>query len=181
MPFALRRPSLIAALALLSATVGFACGWIAKKYLHFSPLPEVQKQYKSQSGDAPAEVRSGVVLALRELQEGYRKRDPAGLDIFMRRIFAPDADVLILGTDGGEWVRGYPQAADFIKKDWQSWGDMNLDIEDSAVWSSKDVAWIATTGDVHLKGSSRALRLTALLVRSGDHWLFRQLQFQWDE
>jgi SnoaL-like domain len=181
MPFPLRRPALITALALLSAISGFACGWIAKKHMRVSLPEEVRKQYLQQPGDAPLEVRSGVVLALRELQEGYRERDANGIDMFMSRLFAKNADVLILGTDGGEWERGYSQAADFINSDWKYWGDVRFATDDAVISSSGNVAWISTVGDVNWKGTSRALRLSAVLVRSGDHWLFRELQFQWDE
>jgi hypothetical protein len=101
--------------------------------------------------------------------------------MFMSRLFAKNADVLILGTDGGEWERGYSQAADFINSDWKYWGDVRFATDDAVISSSGNVAWISTVGDVNWKGTSRALRLSAVLVRSGDHWLFRELQFQWDE
>ncbi len=165
MPFALRRPTLITALALLSAMSGFACGWIAKKHMRASLPADVRRQNLQQPGDAPPQGRSGVVLALRELQEGYRKRDATGIDMFMGRLFAKDADVLILGTDSGEWERGYSHAAEFIDSDWKYWGDVRFATDDAIVWSSGDVAWMATVGDVHWKGTSRALRLSAVLVQ----------------
>jgi hypothetical protein len=69
----------------------------------------------------------------------------------------------------------------FIKGDWQNWGDVRLVTDSSAVWSSGDTAWIATIGDVRWKDADRPIRFTAVLVRRGDRWLFRELHFQWDD
>jgi hypothetical protein len=141
----------------------------------------VREQSSLEPGDAPPQVRFGVKLALKGLQDGYTKRDVNNLDSFMAGLFSKDEDVLILGTDSGEWVHGYTSATGFIKGDWQSWGDLRIAVDDAEVWSSGDVAWIATVGDVRWKSADRPMRLTAVLVRRGDHWLFRELHFQWDD
>jgi hypothetical protein len=142
---------------------------------------ETRELYLQPPGDAPPEVRSGVILALKELQDGYRKRDVNDLETFMNRLFAKDEDVLILGTDGGEWVRGLAKATDLVRVDWTVWGNLRFKVDDAIVWSSGDTAWMATVGDVEWKRGSRPIRLTGILVREGDRWVFRQLQFQWDD
>ncbi|MGA7106462.1 MAG: nuclear transport factor 2 family protein [Terracidiphilus sp.] len=126
-------------------------------------------------------MRSGVLTALRAFQAGYIQRDPKDLDSFMSRLIAKNDDVLILGTDAGEWVRGYPAAAGFIRADWQGWGDFRFAVEDSIICSDGDVAWTTSTGDVHFKGANRALRFSAILKRDGSNWLFHELHFQWDD
>ena len=177
----LRRLILLCVLAVLSAFSGCACGFLASTHLRNIPSAQGRMQYLRQPGDAPLEVRSGVILELKSLQEGYSKRDVNGVDAFMARLFAKDEDVMILGTDSGEWVHGYKSATEFIKGDWQYWGDLRLAVDNSTVWSSGDVAWFATIGVVQWKNADRPLRLTGVLVRRGNLWLFRELHFQWDE
>jgi hypothetical protein len=99
----------------------------------------------------------------------------------MHRLFLNEGDVLILGTDSGEWVRGYPAASEFIKGDWMNWGDFKFSVDNAAIWSYGDVAWVASTGSVHFKRSDRPVRFSAILTRNGNNWIFRQAQFQWDD
>jgi hypothetical protein len=126
-------------------------------------------------------VRAGVLAALTDFQKGYVKRAPKELDAFMNRLFLKDDDILLLGTDAGEWARGYPAVGEFIRTDWLNWGDFRFAVDDSTVWSSGDLAWIASIGTVHERGSDRPLRFSAILTRHGNRWLFRQVHFQWDD
>jgi hypothetical protein len=141
---------------------------------------DLRAQYLRRPGNAPPAVQAGVLAALRDFQQGYAKRDPKDIDPFMSRLFANDSDVLILGTDRSEWARGYSAASDFIRADWLGWGNLRLAVDDSIVSSYGDVAWIATVGTVHFKGYDRPVRLSAVLTRNGNRWLFRQVQFQWE-
>ena len=61
------------------------------------------------------------------------------------------------------------------------WGDVRVDVENSVIWSSGDVAWVAAVGAVHFRRSERPVRLSVVLTRHGHEWLFRQIAFQWDE
>jgi len=54
-------------------------------------------------------------------------------------------------------------------------------LDDFMQRSSADVAWLATNGTVVKTRSSRSIRYTAVLTRGEGRWLFRQIQFQWDE
>jgi len=177
----LKHPVLVGAMVLFIAFLGFSSGWFARKHMQDSLPAATRKLFLQPPGDAPPEVRTGVILALQELQDGYRKRDVSDLDAFMNRLFVKDGDVLILGTGGGEWARGYAKAAELIRADWTVWGNLRFDVDDAVVWSSGDMAWIATVGEVRRKRGSRPIRLSGILVREGDRWLFRQLQYQWDD
>ena len=171
-------PALAAVLLLFGA---FASGFISCLHLKSAVSSEIRKLYLQDAGDAPPTVRSGVLTALRAFQDGYIKRDPKDIDSFMNRLIAKDDDVLILGTDAGEGARGYPAAADFIRADWQVWGDFRFAADDSIISSSGDVAWVTSIGVVHFKGLDRPLRFTAILTRNGNGWFFREMQFQWDD
>ena len=174
-----RLASLLAAslLALGGVTLCFA----AYKHLKTVAASELSAQYLSQAGDAPPEVQQGVRVALHDFQDGYTRRDRSNIDSFMTRLFEKNDDILIIGTDHSEWARGYSSAAQFIKTDWSNWGDFRFAVDDSIICSSGDVAWVASVGTVRTEGVDRPVRFSAILTRNGDHWLFRQVHFQWED
>lgn len=168
------------AVALLAFSA-FGFGFVSSLHLKSTSSIDLRHQYLLQTGDAPPAVRAGVLAALRSFQDGYVRRDPRELGSFMHHLFPEDGDILLLGTDAGEWVRGYPAVAEFIRTDWLKWGDFRFAVDDSIIWSSGDVAWIASVGVVHDQWSDRPVRFSATLMRSGPNWLFRELHFQWDD
>jgi hypothetical protein len=176
-----RKLILTALAAILLIFAGFACGFVSCLQLKSAVPGDLREQYLLQPGDASPTARAGVLDALRVFQDGYARRDPSNLDAFMHRLFPNEGDVLILGTDSGEWIRGYPATSEFIKGDWMNWGDFKFSVDNAAIWSSGDVAWVATPGVVRFKGGDRPVRFTAILTRNESDWVFRQAQFQWDE
>ena len=177
------KNTLLAVAVTLLLFFGFAAGFLACVSLRVSSHQKALPSELLQPADAPAAVRAGVLDSLRAFQDGYIKRDERDLDSFLSRLFPRDGDVLILGTEGGtaEWARGYPSASAFIARDWRGWGDFRFDVERSIVWSAGDVAWVASVGSVRFNTTYRPVRFTAIMTRDGGRWVFRQLQFQWDE
>jgi hypothetical protein len=172
---------IFSALAMALLVLGaFIFGFVSSLHLRGSISSDIPRQYLLQAADTPPSVRAGVLVALKDFQQGYVKRDPKELTSFMNRLFPRNDDILLLGTDAGEWVRGYPAVADFIRADWLNWGDFRFAIDDSIICSSGDVAWIASVGVVHEHGVDRHLRFSAILTRNGSNWVFRQVHFQWD-
>jgi hypothetical protein len=175
------RTALAVLAAVLLAYSFFILGFISSRHLKTAVQSDVRKAYLAQPGNATQADRAGVLAALREFQEGYVKRDPKELDSFMNHLFLKGDDVLLQGTDSGEWVRGYSAVGDFIRADWAGWGDFRFDVDDSIVWSTGDVAWIASVGTLRDHGSERPLRFSAILTRHGNGWRFRQVHFQWGD
>jgi hypothetical protein len=167
--------------ALLLAVAGIALGLGAMLRVKAGANTEARTHSLAMAGDAPVQVQSGVRNALRTFQDGYIQRDPKNLDLFMSRLFLKDSDILIMGTDYSDLAQGYSAAANFIRLDWQNWGDLRFNVDDSTIWSSGDVAWVASTGTVRFPRGERPVRLTAILTRNKDEWQFRQVQFQWDD
>ena len=159
----------------------FVIGCMTSRRIVVSPSFSTQQAYLKQKGDAPQPVRADVLEILREFQAGYLRRDPNQLGDFMQRLFPQDQDVRAIGTEVTEWKNGYDSIAQLIKYDWLTWGDLHLDVDDAVIDSTEDVAWLATTGTVVTARSSRSIRYTAVLTRRNERWLFRQIQFQWDE
>ncbi len=163
----------------LFALFGLTCGFAA--YLHLQrPAPNTfRNENLEQAGNAAPAVRVAIVQKLQALQSGYTRRDLNAVNSFSDNLFSKDGDILILGTDSGEWVHGAPAARTFIKEDWHAWGDLRLECDRAAVWSSGNVAWMATLGSVHWNKQERPLRFTAVLSFEDDRWVFRQMHFQW--
>lgn len=176
-----RRGLIEAFVVLLLVSGSFLLGFAARPRLKQALRNDSHRQYLLQKGDAPPAVRQGVLESLRAFQDGYIKRNPKEMHSFMQRLFPENEDILLIGTDHGEWARGYGAVADFLKADWLNWGDMRLMVDDSIVWSTGDTAWLASIGVVHGNRSDRPLRFAAVLKQREDHWVFRQVHFQWDE
>jgi hypothetical protein len=162
-------------------SMGFVAGWLGSRRLSILTGPEPYASPLKEKGDAPEGVRNAVTRVLREFQAGYSKRDLRQLGGFMERLFPNDEPILICGTNAGEWNLGRASAERLIGADWASWGDVRLAVDDAMISSSGDVAWLATTGTVTEPKVTRSIRFLAVLRRANDRWLFRQIQYQWDD
>lgn len=183
----LRKIFLVVA-ALCALAVAFAAGFVVCLKLRHTPSAEATAQRMRPAGDAPPAVRAGVAATLEALEQAYQpsttgQLDSRQIDALMTRAFAPDADILLLGTEGvpAEWVRGETRVRDFLGHDCAQWGQVRFDPQSALVWSSGNVAWVATAGTVEFRSGSRPLRLTAVLEQRGGRWVFRQIQFQWND
>jgi hypothetical protein len=160
---------------------GFAAGFIACLQTEHIARKDARTRYEQNGGDATPSTRAAVLAALKTFQADYSKRDPKDIDAFMRHVFDGNADILVLGTDEAEWERGYPAVSNFVLGDWQSWGDLRLDVDEPIINASEDVAWLTTSGEVQFGKTKRPIRFSAVLTRKNGNWLFRQVQFQWDD
>ena len=166
-------------IALGLAFLSFGAGWHLSRRRIGSDNPE---RHLARKGDAEERIRNEILVPLRTFQDGYSKRDPSILPTFMEELFPKDRDILLLGTDQGEWIEGYERVAEFIGNDWRYWGDVRLDVEHAAIFTVSDVAWVSTLGTVGMGTSpGRAIRFTAVLTRNNGRWLFRHILFQWDD
>ncbi len=175
-----RNRLLAAALTPILLVAGMLTGWRASWHLILNPSDAGPAAPRLARGDAPETVRAEVLRALRGFQDAYTRRDVNDIASFMQEFFPPGSHHLIVGTDAGEWIHGFDQIAKFICNDWQNWGDVRLDVQASMISAAGDVAWLATRGSVKTRGSARPIRFTATLVRHDRRWVFRQVQFQWE-
>jgi hypothetical protein len=68
-------------------------------------------------------------------------------------LFSADDHLEVIGTSAvtsasDEWCIGGAATRALIAADWQSWGDLALDIAGATIHVLGDVAWVATTGMV---------------------------------
>jgi hypothetical protein len=100
----------------------------------------------------------------------------------MKQLFPKDQKSVVLGTDEGECIDGYQQIGEFIANDWRSWGDVQLEVDDAVIWAADNVAWLVTVGTVGGgTAGKRGIRFSAVLTQSNGRWLFRYVQFEWDD
>lgn len=82
---------------------------------------------------------------MRAFQEGYTRRDLSQVDVFMS-LFTEDAEVI--GTNGirpseGEWYLQRETARELVAGDWESWGDVLLDLDAISITTLDQAAWIS--------------------------------------
>ena len=87
---------------------------------------------------------------LQTFQDGYTNRDLKEVDKFME-LFTEDAGVI--GTNGvkpgvDEWYTCRADARELVQGDWESWGDLRLDLTSASIHSLGDVGWIAASATV---------------------------------
>jgi hypothetical protein len=169
-------------LASIGITFGFCCGWAASRKLTTEPsLGALVRITLTNPGDAPPAVRAGVLATLDTFQAGYLHRDPTALPELMQHCFDSGLSTLAIGTDPTEWINGYDKVGRFIAHDWTNWGDVRIDVADAQISSSGTTAWVATVGIVSFRQSARPFRFTAVLSNNGARWVFRQVQYQYNE
>lgn len=132
-------------------------------------------------GNAPEPDRSEIVDQLKLFQEGYAARDTSRVDSFARQLLSDE--ILILGTMPQEIYRGFDEARELVRTDWESWGDCTFLVEQARISTHDNVAWVSTIGEVQFDLSRflvMPLRLTGVMANEEGTWRFRQLQFQFD-
>jgi len=87
---------------------------------------------------------------LQIFQSGYTRRDLNQIDAFME-LFT--GDVEIIGTNGvkpgtDEWYLNRDTARELVQGDWESWGDLSLDLDSASIRTLGEVGWIAATAIV---------------------------------
>jgi ketosteroid isomerase-like protein len=91
-----------------------------------------------------------IRLLLERFQDGYTHRDVTQADSFME-LFAEDAEVI--GTNGvkpgvDEWYMDRASARELVVGDWETWGDLRLDLDSLSIHQRGDVGWVAASATV---------------------------------
>lgn len=101
--------------------------------------------------DPPAIEAIRIVLS--QFQEAYTRRDPAGWKEFEQLL--ADEDLEVIGTNGSrpgveEWYLGRQAARELFIGDWQSWGDLRLDVPSARIRVEGTAAWLSAHGTVSM-------------------------------
>ena len=126
---------------------------------------------------ADAKTESEVRNVIAVLTDNYAKRNLAG---FMA-CFAPDDDVILLGTGADEKRVGPAQIRAQVTRDWDQTEAIAMRFNDVAVSAAGGVAWATTDGafDIRVGGEDMLLpaRVTFVLERRDGAWLIVQSHF----
>lgn len=90
--------------------------------------------------------KNEIMHTLLKFQEGYIKRDLTILDNFMNELFNQTKDVTIVGTSSSEWCLGIEEVKQIIRNDWDHWGGVNIDINNTLIYCVNNVAWLNIPG-----------------------------------
>jgi hypothetical protein len=95
------------------------------------------------------------IRAVLERFQGYYTRREAGLlDEFMELLAKDDLEVI--GTNAvrpgqDEWYLDREAARQIFLGDWQSWGDVRLDVAGARIRANGETGWLSTSGTVQMR------------------------------
>jgi len=123
---------------------------------------------------ADPKTEATVMNVVNQFTEAFAKRD---LDA-MLALYAPDPDVVVIGTGGDEKRIGLAEIKALVERDFAQFEDASLKIGWHSVSAAGSVAWVAADAIVRANTSGREIglqaRLTVVLERREDRWLIVQ-------
>ncbi len=124
---------------------------------------------------------SAETIAIEEVLESYvlaNENQDFGL---IEKIWAPNTDIILYGTDSDERLTGWTDIRDAIKSQFQLIEETYISASDQYIKISDDgkTAWFAETLDYNFvfKGEARSfegLRFTGVIVKMNGDWRFVQ-------
>ncbi len=121
---------------------------------------------------ADARTEGEVIASLRGFFEAFEKRD-------MERIlscFAPDPDVMMIGTGADEKRVGLQEIRTQIERDWRQSESAAIKPERTSVSASGAVAWVAADLSLQARVKGREIvmpgRLTVVMEKREGRWLW---------
>jgi len=126
----------------------------------------------------PPELREAALRPLRQLNAYYAKRDPGLADACMDETMLPE-EMLILGTGPLEIFQGRQGAKWLLQGDWKHWGQLVLNVKNTALCRAGNALYFALQGQIKLDlGRFRIpIRITGTLVEQNGLWYISKLQF----
>ena len=118
---------------------------------------------------ADAQTREEVLLTLAAFRSAISERRLEGA----LALFAPDADVTLIGSSAGELARGPLELRAFLERLLAGPETIGWEWDDVSISASGDVAWLWLEGGLVLDGrSDRAYRISGVLERRSGRWLW---------
>jgi len=126
---------------------------------------------------ADPKTEAEVMNVVNQYIEAYAKRD---LDAVLA-VFAPDPDVVLIGTGGDEKRIGLAEIKAQVERDFAQSEAVSIELGWSSVSAAGSVAWVAVDAIVHAKASGQEIsfpgRFTAVLEQRRGRWLLMQRHF----
>jgi len=123
---------------------------------------------------ADTKTEVAVMNVVKQWFEAFNKRDLNACLAF----FAPDPDVVVIGTGGDEKCIGLAEIKAIFERAFAQFEDASVRFGWHSVSAAGSVAWVAANVILRVKTSGREisepLRLTVVLEQRGDRWLVVQ-------
>ena len=123
---------------------------------------------------ADTKTEIAVMNVVKQCFEAFNKRDLNACLAF----FAPDSDVVAIGTGGDERCIGLAEIKAIFERAFAQFEDASVKFGWHSVSAAGSVAWVAADVILRVKTSGREisepLRLTVVLEQRGDKWLVVQ-------
>jgi len=118
-----------------------------------------------------------VLTVLKKFTENYTKRDMEGV----MSLFAPDADVVVFGTEADEKRIGLGGIKAQLERDWSLTEALSVEYNWTFISAAGPVAWVAAEAVFKAKVDGQNLilpyRVTKVLEKRGEKWLIVQGHF----
>jgi len=135
------------------------------------------ESYRRKNMKADAKTEAAVMNVMNQLTEAYAKRD---LDAVLA-LFAPDPDVVFIGTGGDEKRIGLTEIKAQFERDFAQSEALSMELGWSSVSAAGSVAWVAADAITHAKVKGQEIsfpgRFTAVLEQRSGRWLLLQVHF----
>ncbi len=116
-------------------------------------------------------TEKAVMAFLEKFAESYTKRDMRGV----MSLIAPDADVIIYGTEADEKRVGLKEIQTQLERDWAQTETLSLEYNKISVSAAGTVAWVAIDSmfKAKIKGYNLFFpaRVTKILEKRENKWL----------
>ena len=123
---------------------------------------------------ADPKTEAAVIAVMNKLIEAFEKRDlDSGL-----ALFAPDPDVVFIGTGGDEKCIGLAEIKAELERAFAQSKEASIQLGWHSVSAAGSVAWLAADAIIRAKVSGQKIsfpvRFTTVMEQRGDKWLVVQ-------
>jgi len=123
---------------------------------------------------ADPKIEAAVVNIVKQGFEAFTKKD---LDAVLA-FFAPDPDLVVIGTGGDEKCVGLAEIRNIFKRSFAQFEEASFEFGWHSVSAAGSVALLAADVTLYVKTGDRQIteqvRLTVVLEQRGDRWLIIQ-------
>ena len=147
-------------------------------YIWLEGRRERLKPHEITGEELPEELREAALRPLKRLNMYYEKRDPEQADACIDETLLPD-NMRILGTNPDEIFYGREGARWLLQGDWKHWGQLALDVEQTALCRAGSAMCFVVHGKIRLDyvHFRIPIRITGILEERDSAWYISKLQF----
>ena len=147
-------------------------------YIWLEGRRERLKPHEITGEELQEELREAALRPLKRLNMYYEKRDPEQADACIDETLLPD-NMRILGTNPDEIFYGREGAKWLLQGDWKHWGQLALDVEQTALCRAGSAMFFVVHGKIRLDyvHFRIPIRITGILEEQDSLWYISKMQF----